>query len=311
MASVLLISVGTSLALGLPLAWKWQLGVRRCGAWLLGVGFAVGVTASLLGGLAGASRTLESLTAIMFTLGLSGGLVAYRFFRDPERQPPAVDGAVLSPADGEVTYVLRSKAGMLPTSTKHGRAYRLEELTQTGLRFGEAIVVGVAMSFLDVHVNRVPIGGRICLRKHVAGGFDSLRRGDALFSNERATTLIEHDGFQVAVVQIASRLVRQIVGFVNEGDRVVAGQRLGMIRFGSQVDLVIPVRDDLQIMVRPGDRVRAGESIIARLASVRAPLAAQPADHHREREDASHSQRPGVWAGGEADVAPDATRAAG
>jgi phosphatidylserine decarboxylase len=154
---------------------------------------------------------------------------------------------------------------MLPTSTKHGRTYTLEELTRTPLRFGEAVVIGIGMNFLDVHVNRAPLAGRVSLRQRVPGGFSSLRRPEAAFTNERATTIIERDGFQVAVVQIASRLVRQIVAFVREGDAVTAGQRIGAIRFGSQVDVVLPSLDELQVAVEPGYRVRAGESVLATL----------------------------------------------
>ena len=84
-----------------------------------------------------------------------------------------------------------------------------------------------------------------------------------VFENERATTIIEQDELQVAVVQIASRLVRQIASFVREGQEVAVGQRIGVIRLGSQVDLVIPAREGLKVVVYPGARVRAGESIIA------------------------------------------------
>jgi phosphatidylserine decarboxylase len=92
-----------------------------------------------------------------------------------------------------------------------------------------------------------------------------LRRPEMVFENERATMVIEHGRTQVAVVLIASRLVRRIVTLVSEGNDVEVGQRLGMIRFGSQVDLVLPARKDVDVSVRPGDRVRAGESTIALL----------------------------------------------
>ena len=84
-----------------------------------------------------------------------------------------------------------------------------------------------------------------------------------VFENERATTVIEGPGLEVAVVQIASRLVRQIAGYVGVGDKVAQGQRIGVIRLGSQVDVVLPSRSDLQVTVRPGQRVRAGESVLA------------------------------------------------
>jgi phosphatidylserine decarboxylase len=87
-----------------------------------------------------------------------------------------------------------------------------------------------------------------------------------VFENERATTVIEHRGLEVAVVQIASRLVRQIAGFVGVEDEVALGQRIGVIRLGSQVDLVLPKHETIDVLVEPGQRIRAGESILARLA---------------------------------------------
>ena len=89
-----------------------------------------------------------------------------------------------------------------------------------------------------------------------------------VFENERATTVFEREELQVAVVQIASRLVRQIVSFVTEGQSMVLGQRFGVIRFGSQVDMVVPSLDSLELLVKPGDTVKAGLSIIARYAPV-------------------------------------------
>ena len=96
-----------------------------------------------------------------------------------------------------------------------------------------------------------------------------------LFENERATTVIERDGLQVAVVQIASRLVRQISVFLREGEPVALSQRLGVIRFGSQVDVVLPARSDVRITAKVGERLRAGESIIAVLE--KAPVDGRPA----------------------------------
>ena len=84
-----------------------------------------------------------------------------------------------------------------------------------------------------------------------------------VFQNERITTVLENNDLQIAVVQIASRLVRQIVSFVAENQEVRLGQRIGVIRLGSQVDLVLPAREDLRVLVKPGQRVRAGESVVA------------------------------------------------
>ncbi|MDQ3854770.1 MAG: phosphatidylserine decarboxylase, partial [Chloroflexota bacterium] len=96
---------------------------------------------------------------------------------------------------------------------------------------------------------------------------------EMVFENERATTIIERDDLQVAVVQIASRLVRQIATFVREGQDVTLGQRIGVIRLGSQVDLVVPAREDLKVTVQPGQRVTAGTAIIAVLERTGSRLA--------------------------------------
>jgi phosphatidylserine decarboxylase len=222
---------------------------------------------------AGASLSLVVRALLVWgvTVACAGVTLAYRFYRDPERKPPSGEDVIVSPAEGEVIYVREARGGMLPVATKGGREIKLEELTRTPLRHGDAVVVGIAMSFMDVHVNRAPIVGRIASQRHFAGSFGSLRLPEMVFANERMTTVIECDELQVAVVQIASRLVRQIVSFVHEGDAVVLGQRIGVIRFGSQVDLVLPLGPDVRVTVQPGTHVRAGQSVIARLESSNVP----------------------------------------
>jgi phosphatidylserine decarboxylase len=199
----------------------------------------------------------------MLTLGAAFALLLYRFFRDPERHVSSNSRDIVSPADGQVIYIRESQNGRLPLSTKHGRTFTLSELTKTPLQMKDATVIGIGMSFLDVHVNRAPVAGRVLRKQHFPGLFGSLRKAAMVFSNERMTTIIEHENMQIAVVQIASRLVRQIVSFVDVGQQVQCGQRIGVIRFGSQVDLVLPRRADLHVLVKPGDRVTAGESIVA------------------------------------------------
>jgi phosphatidylserine decarboxylase len=261
---------GGLLALGLtlPLAWKWELGVRRVALAVGALALAAsGIVAALDGALepAGIVRTL--LVAGV-TLAAAFAILAYRFYRDPERTPPVTaDDVVISPADGEVIYVRHSQGGRLPSSTKKGRDYELVELTKTPLRHEDAIVVGIAMSFLDVHVNRAPIAGRVRLRQHFPGRFGSLGRAEMIYENERATTVIERGDMEIAMVQIASRLVRQIASYVKVGENVALGQRVGVIRLGSQVDVVLPARPDVTVAVREGQRVRAGESVLAHLAS--------------------------------------------
>jgi phosphatidylserine decarboxylase len=250
-----------ALAVTVPLAWKWELGVVRV-AVVMGVLAAIAFAVLAVGfGIEGVIGGL----AIALTAVVTGtGVLAARFYRDPERHAPPERDVLVSPADGEVIYVRQARAGVVPMSTKQGRDYTLDELSGTPLPYGDAVVVGIAMSFLDVHVNRAPIAGEVTLLRHVPGLFGSLKHFEMSLKNARTTTVIAGRGIDVAVVQIASRLVRQIASYVGEDQRVAIGERIGVIRLGSQVDVVAP-SDRVDVVVRPGDRVRAGESIVARL----------------------------------------------
>jgi phosphatidylserine decarboxylase len=251
-----------ALALGLPLAWKWELGVARAAVALA----VLAVIAGALVALTDADGLLGGVLVAALTLAFATALVLWRFFRDPERTAPEGEDIVVSPAEGRIIYVKRSADGQIPVSEKLGRSHRLDELVRTPLDVGEAIIIGIALSFLDVHVNRAPVEARVLAQRRFPGPFRSLKDPSAVFVNERATTLLEHRGTQLAVVLIASRLVRRIISFVKEGDDVAIGQRIGAIRFGSQVDLVLPARGDVEVLVTPGQRVRAGETIVARLS---------------------------------------------
>jgi phosphatidylserine decarboxylase len=121
-----------------------------------------------------------------------------------------------------------------------------------------------------VHVNRAPIAGRVRLVERVHGTFGSLRKPEMAASNERVTTVIGTGDLQIAMVQIASRLVRRIVMFVSEGEELRLGQRVGAIRFGSQVDLLLPLGKDIRLAVDVGDRVVAGRTIVGVVANTSA-----------------------------------------
>lgn len=257
--------IGMLLALltTLPLAWKWQLGIVRIAVLVVLLALLSSLLIALIGKWISMNIVLEVGLVWFITLAGLFGFLAYRFYRDPERTVPDSSNVIVSPADGKVIYIRESRNGMLPVSTKYGHDYRLQELMKTPFYSEDAVVIGIGMSFLDVHVNRAPIGGRITLQRHFPGLFGSLRRTEMVFENERATTIIEQGELQVAIVQIASRLVHQIASFVHEGQDVTLGQRIGIIRFGSQVDLVLPAREDLKLKVQPGELVIAGQSIIA------------------------------------------------
>jgi phosphatidylserine decarboxylase len=192
-------------------------------------------------------------------------IVLWRFYRDPERTSPKVADSVLSPADGRVIYIRRIDEGVIPDSHKHGRRMLLAELSQSSLAKRRVWQIGISMVFTDVHVNRSPIDGKVTLLHHRPGQFLSLRHQNALGVNERQTIVIENERVQLAVIQIASRLVRRIEAFIREGDAVAIGQRIGVIKLGSQVDLIIPEASVAAIDVKLGQSLVAGQTVVCRL----------------------------------------------
>jgi len=264
MMNSIVLSIGMAWALLLPLAWKWQLGMKRVSIFV-SLSCVAFVCAFRLAGL-DMSIWLNASVSAASSVAVAAAYLAYRFYRDPEREAPSSNGAIVSPADGVIIYVKSSRRGELPVATKYGRQCLVEELIKTPFYSSEAWVIGISMSLLDVHVNRTPIGGRVIFQRHFPGKFGSLRVAEREFDNERATTMVQTDDLQVAIVQIASRLVRQIVSYVEVGDELVPGQRVGAIRLGSQVDLILPVRPDLDVTVEVGAEVRAGETVLATYA---------------------------------------------
>ena len=260
---------GTVLALAtaLPLAWKWQLGIVRAGGYVLAVSMLAAVALTVAGRwLAfGALTGTLAMWGVTVLAALTGLLIV--FFRDPHRPVPSRADVIVSPADGRVVYVRPVQPGQLPLATKKGRTCAVGELAGTSLGAGGATVIGISMNLSDVHVNRAPVGGRVRLVEHAPGTFGSLRDPEMLLTNERVTTVIEDGDLEIAIVQIASRLVRRIVTFVSEGDRLGLGQRIGAIRFGSQVDLIITASPEIRVAVQAGDRVVAGQTIMALISA--------------------------------------------
>lgn len=256
---------GAALALltALPLAWKWQLGIIRAAIWVMAASMLAAVALTAVGRWL-ANDTVAGILAMWGTTALvaAAGLLIV-FFRDPERPVPSRQDVIVSPADGQVIYVRPVQPNRLPLANKNGRACTLRELAGTTLGDGCATAIGISMNLSDVHVNRAPADGRVRLIEHVPGTFGSLRNPEMVLTNERVTMVIEDGGLQIAVVQIASRLVRRIVTFVSEGDLLDLGQRTGAIRFGSQVDLIVPAGPHIALAVQAGDRVVAGQTIMA------------------------------------------------
>lgn len=246
------------------LAWKWEIDRR------------VAVPAALLISLASAAIAIVACAILnlapvrgmaldfIFTGIITILVLAWRFYRDPPRDCPDVTNAILSPADGRVIYVKRIEDKNIPYTEKAGARLNLDEFVQQDMRMSRGFLIGIAMSLIDVHVNRAPVKGRILLVRRIRGFFMSLKREEAVFRNERTLTVIESNGFRVAMIQIASRLVRRIVAFISEGQDIEAGDKIGMIRFGSQVDLIVPDLPGLDMKVAVGQKVKAGLTIVAR-----------------------------------------------
>jgi phosphatidylserine decarboxylase len=174
-------------------------------------------------------------------LGILLSLFSLWFFRNPDRTPPPGTGIVVSPADGRIVYAGDSPPGR----------YALV----AGKR------VSIFMSGVDVHVNRAPVSGRVAEVRYNKGAFHLASVDKASLMNEQnGVTIVTPEGRTVTYVQIAGMVARRIVCDLKEGDAVLQGQRVGMIRFGSRVDLYLPA--EVRLSVAAGGRVRAGESVI-------------------------------------------------
>lgn len=186
-------------------------------------------------------------------LGLVATLWCAYFFRDPERVSPVREGLMLSPADGVVQMV---EPAVPPEELELGDAPRPR--------------ISVFMNVFDVHVNRVPVDGTIEQSSYRPGKFINAALDKASVDNERQALAIRmDDDRQIAVVQIAGLIARRIVCDVQEGDRVFAGARFGIIRFGSRVDVYLDA--GMSPLVVAGQRAIAGETVIADTRSQEAP----------------------------------------
>ncbi|MBI4182565.1 MAG: phosphatidylserine decarboxylase [Proteobacteria bacterium] len=198
------------------------------------------------------------LGAFVAPLGWLGALLtawcAY-FFRDPDRVTPGRPGLMVSPADGVVQAV---REAVPPSELEMGEAARIR--------------ISIFMNVFDVHVNRVPIAGTVVKIAYQPGRFFNATLDKASEFNERnSIRLLTDDDREVAVVQIAGLIARRIVCTLAEGQEAKTGERLGIIRFGSRVDVYLPA--GVNPLVSVGQRMLAGETVIADLVS------AEPARH--------------------------------
>lgn len=261
--------VVSSLALAFVFMWiqslYWAMPMRVWVTSALVIGLTTATAMALIVGWAPGLAALARLVieGVLVAITSVAALMLF-FFRDPERIPPEEDGVILSPADGRVIYVKKVEPGSHFVTIKAGTKYPLEELLQNPWPSQGGHLIGIEMNVLDVHVNRAPVAGRVILCKAIKGGYPGLGKPNAEVRSQRAVTLIDDGKISVAVVQIASRFVRGIVSYVKEGQEVALGERIGMIRFGSQVDLAIPDSVAYAVAVEPGQAVKAGQTVLAR-----------------------------------------------
>ena len=197
-----------------------------------------------------------------FVLGFAFMLTMIRFWRTPNRKITASTDEIISPADGNIIYITKVEAGEVPISEKKGLKATLHEVTQTDILQTPCWLIGINMTPFDVHKNCSPIDGKIVLNKHIPGKFLSLKDPMALAQNERNTLVVSNEEMTIGIVQTASRLVRRIDSYVREGEEITRGKWFGMIRFGSQVDVILP--QSYKPAVELGQQVYAAKSIIAR-----------------------------------------------
>ncbi len=182
-----------------------------------------------------------------------------QFFRDPHRKVPFDKGIVVAPADGRI---LKGKIDQIEiVNSDYPLMEHLLQKNQKG------ILISTFMSPFDVHVNRAPVSGKVIKTKYCPGKF-KFAFGEIKTENEKNLIVIDSTYGKIGIIQIAGFLARRIVQYVALGDEVEIGSRLGMICFGSRVDLIVP-RESFELLVNVGEKPKAGETILARFKDLK------------------------------------------
>jgi phosphatidylserine decarboxylase len=195
---------------------------------------------AILGVAASASWFVSPWLSLVFLLLI---LYTFAFFRDPDRVAPEDPLVVLAAADGAVADIIEIEENeVLKSPTRR---------------------VGIFLSVFDVHTNRAPIDGRVTYREHRRGLFLDARRPECSEKNESMTWAFQNPRVTIVVRQLTGAIARRIVGWARVGDELKRGERFGMIRFGSRTEVYLPLT--ATVLVRVGDRVAGGSTVIARL----------------------------------------------
>lgn len=209
-----------------------------------------------IAGFAAVALLLYAISGVLGTIGLVLTVWCVYFFRDPDRITPNRPGLIIAPADGMVQSIVT-----LPAAPP-----------ELGLPEGPYNRVAIFMSVFDVHVNRFPLPGVVTGKTYIPGKFLNAALDKASEDNERLALRVKLDetagkyaNTEIGVVQIAGLIARRILCFVDVGHKATTGERFGLIRFGSRVDVFLPTEIPVQVIV--GQRMVAGESVIADLTS--------------------------------------------
>lgn len=187
---------------------------------------------------------LWRLAVVCWALAVAGGAFMAFFFRDPARVPPAGEGNILAGADGLIR--------------------RVDRVREDRFLHTDTVRVSIFLSPFDVHVNRAPTGGRISQLEYRPGRHLLTLQNASSEVNEHSSILIQSDELSCLVRQIVGPIVRRVVYWLQRGQEVTPGEVIGMMKFGSRLDIYLP-EAQVDVLVRKGDRVRAGTSVVARL----------------------------------------------
>lgn len=207
------------------------------------------------------------VTFLVLFIYIKGYLIF--FMRDPVRVAPDGDNIIIAPADGKIAYIRKIRDGEVPVSIKSGKKVLLKEITKSSMDdIRNGYIVGIMMSFFNVHIQRAPISGQVIDQIHVPGKFFDLKVNGWRMLREAERNILTlkdpSNNITVIAIQMASNSVRRIISLVKKGESLNRGQRYGFVKFGSQVDIIIPDLADLEFTIKKGDHVYAGETVIAK-----------------------------------------------
>jgi phosphatidylserine decarboxylase len=227
-----------------PFQWRGRLGFARAGLAELVI-FSLLLGAAMVVFAIGAVLLHWSLWILWAVAFLTWAEIVW-FFRDPERTIPTDPQALVSPADGLVTHI--------------------EEVSDPDFPAGRALRISIFLSIFNVHVNRVPRDGKVVALRYYPGAFLDARHAECAQRNEQLwIDLQEPSGRLVRLKQISGAIARRIVCWLKLGEEIQKGQRLGMIKFGSRTDVLVPGGDRVEVLVKVGDMVQGGATVLLRL----------------------------------------------